>query len=555
MMGRRWHSPVHSDSLCSQASGSLCLTSERPRLPHKQAAPSEVLRNLHVNPCVSAECRINCQDDTGGIIQYPTTATNLSGIRHKHSLRSYQQGSVDPHLQMALEQLAADDRDGRLQLILKFQERAEQRAQADREERQADREAAERQADRQHQLELAWIQKESSSTQTRESNSASCIKPRPEHFRVMEKDGDLDTFLRGFEKACRQYQLPTDQWARYLTPGLRGKALEVFASLPREQDGDYEAVKQALIKKYQLTPEVYRKKFRALQRGPHGTYSDVVDGLRTNFEQWIQGLSVTTFEDLKDLMVKEQFFHLCPVEVRQFVLDREPKEAAKAAQIVDTYEANCTPEVRKSAAASWKGGKPTTTPSVPASRPSAEPAPSSSIWTAFNSRKCYTCDQTGHISLVCPERQKMNQTPEAPGPTAAILFVGGAGGRARENLQPITVGNTVTVCLKDNGAERTLIRPEFVLPEELIPGKTLTVTGFGGVRRPIPTARVLLDWGAGRGLREVGVLENLPTNVLLGTDLGWLVARYIPDNPPRSDLSWVRRWASPGGYSVSPDRC
>ncbi|XP_073515512.1 uncharacterized protein [Phyllobates terribilis] len=388
------------------------------------------------------------------------------------------------------------------------------------------------------QLELARIKKESPSTQTRESNVASCFKPCREHFPVMEKDGDLDTFLRGFEKACRQYQLPTDQWARYLTPGLRGKALEVFASLPREQYGDYEAVKQALINKYQLTPEVYRKKFRALQRGPHDTYSDVVDGLRTNFEPWIQGLSVTTFKDLQDLMVKDQFLHLCPVEVRQFVLDREPKEAAKAAQIADTYEANRTPEVRKSAAASWKGGKPTTTPSVPASRPSAGPAPSSCTWTAFNSRKCYTCDQTGHISLVCPERQKMNPTPEAPGPTAAILFVGGVVGRARENLQPVTVGNTVTVGLKYTGAECTLIRPEFVLPEELVPGKTLTVTGFGGVRRPIPMARVFLDWGAGRGLRQVGVSENLPTNVLLGTDLGRLVARYVPDNPPRSDLSF-----------------
>ncbi|XP_073498445.1 uncharacterized protein [Phyllobates terribilis] len=438
---------------------------------------------------------------------------------------------------MSLEQLAADDRDGRLQLILKFQERAEQRA-------QVDREAAERQADRQNQLEIARIQKESPSTQTRESNSASCFKPRPEHFPVMEKDGDLDTFLRGFETACRQYQLPTEQWARYLTPGLRGKALEVFASLPREQDGDYEAVKQALIKKLQLTPEVYRKKFRAFQRGPHDTYSDVVDGLRTNFEQWIRGLSVTTFEDLKDLMVKDQFFHLCPVEVRQFVLDREPKEAAKAAQIADTYEANRTPEVRKSATASWKRSKPTTTPSIPASRPSVGSAPSSSTQPVFDSRKCYTCDQTGHISLVCPERQKMKPTPEAPGPTAAILFVGGVVGRARENLQPVTVGNTVTVGLKDTGAERTLIHPEFVLPEELIPGKTLTVTGFGGVRRPIPMARVFLDWGAGRRLREVGVSENLPTNVLLGTDLGQLVARYIPHNPPRSDLSSVTLEAS-----------
>ncbi|XP_077112998.1 uncharacterized protein LOC143768192 [Ranitomeya variabilis] len=69
------------------------------------------------------------------------------------------------------------------------------------------------------------------------------------------------------------------------------------------------------------------------------------------------------------------------------------------------------------------------------------------------------------------KKKKMDPIPEAPGPTAAI-FVGGAVGRASENLQMITVGNTITVGLKDTSAESTLIHPEFVLPEELIPGKT-----------------------------------------------------------------------------------
>ncbi|XP_073496060.1 uncharacterized protein [Phyllobates terribilis] len=351
----------------------------------------------------------------------------------------------------------------------------------------------------------------------------------------MEKDGDLDTFLRGFEKACRQYQLPMDQWARYLTPGLRGKALEVFASLPREQDGDYEAVKQALIKKYQLTPEVYRKKFRTLQRGPQDTYRDVVDGLRINFEQWIQGLSATTFEQLKDLMVKDQFLHLCPTEVRQFVMDREPPDANKAAQIADTYEANRRPEVRKPVVASWKGGKPSTTIPAPASRPSGGLFPVAKALPASDARRCYSCNQTGHLSATCPEKQRKNPPSKAPGPNASVLLVGGPVGRACENFQSVRVGDTLTVGLKDTGAERTLIRPELVSPEALIPGKTLTVTGIGGVRCPLPMARVFIDWGAGSGVKEVGVSKNLPANVLLGTDLGRMFAYYVPDTPPRSN--------------------
>ncbi|XP_069618833.1 uncharacterized protein [Ranitomeya imitator] len=259
-----------------------------------------------------------------------------------------------------------------------------------------------------------------SSQSSREPSSAQTPKPRPDRFPVMAKDGDLDTFLRAFEKACRQYRLPAQEWTRYLTPGLRGKALEAFAALPQEQDGDYEAIKQALIAKYQLTPEVYRRKFRTLQRGPHDSYSDVVIGLGTHFDQWTQGLSVTTFAQLRDLMIKDQFFHLCPAEVRQFVMDREPKDVTKAEQI------------------------------------------------------------------------------------------------------------------KDTGAERTLIRPELAAPEEIIPGKTLNVTGIGGISCPLPMARVYIDWGAGSGVKEVGLSDKLPTDVLLGTDLGRMFAYYVPDTPPQS---------------------
>ncbi|XP_073525150.1 uncharacterized protein [Phyllobates terribilis] len=351
----------------------------------------------------------------------------------------------------------------------------------------------------------------------------------------MEKDGDLDTFLRGFEKTCRQYPLPEEQWARYLTAGLRGKALDVFVALPPSLDGNYDAIKQALIQRFQLTPEVYRKKFRNLQRGPHDSYSDVVHGLRTNFEQWIKGLSATTFEQLQDLMVKDQFLHLCPNEVQQFVMDWEPPDANKAAQIADTYKANRRPEVRKPVVASWKGGKPSTTIPAPASRPSGGLFPVTNARPASDARRCYFCNQTGHLSGTCPEKQWKNPPSKAPGPNASVILVGGPVGRACENFQSVRVGDTVTVGLKDTGAERTLIRPKLVSTEELIPGKTLTVTGIGGVRCPLPMARVFIDWGAGSGVKEVGVSKNLPANVLLGTDLGRMFAYYVPDPPPRSD--------------------
>ncbi|CAJ0968735.1 unnamed protein product [Ranitomeya imitator] len=158
----------------------------------------------------------------------------------------------------------------------------------------------------------------------------------------------------------------------------------------------------------------------------------------------IQGLSVTTFEQLGDLMIKDQSLHLCPAEVRQFVMDRDPKDVDKAAQIAGAYEANHKPEVRKPVTASWRGdksatnastpanqltrgpvpiasrrgGKPATNASTPANQLTRGPVPiASSIRPTTYLRQCFFCKQTGHTSAHCPEKQ-------APGPNAAVLLVG-----------------------------------------------------------------------------------------------------------------------------------
>ncbi|XP_018416560.1 PREDICTED: SRC kinase signaling inhibitor 1-like [Nanorana parkeri] len=75
-----------------------------------------------------------------------------------------------------------------------------------------------------------------------------------ENFPSLDKDGDLDVFLRSFEKTCRQYELPKDQWAKYLTPGLKGPALQAVSELPVDHDQDYETIKAALQRRYYLTP-------------------------------------------------------------------------------------------------------------------------------------------------------------------------------------------------------------------------------------------------------------------------------------------------------------
>ncbi|XP_068129072.1 uncharacterized protein [Hyperolius riggenbachi] len=424
-----------------------------------------------------------------------------------------------PSLEADLQLLNSADPELRLKLILLHRQAEEGRAERRRQAESERRRAEEGRAERQHQLELAKLQQQNRSAGPAEREGERVHRIPLDKFPAMDKDSDIDTFLQGFERTCRQYGVPREQWARYLTPGLRGKALEAFVSLPQEEETDFEAIKKAIIARYHLTPEVYRKRFRTVQRGPNDSYLDHACNLRTAFQQWVKGLAVETFDALQELIIKDQFLHTCPVEVRQFVRDREPKTVDEAAKVADAYTSNRASDFRRTTAPSWKGEKPAR-PSPLSTQRSQVPQPPGGRTATVDTRRCFACNKPGHISATCPEKKK--EAPNSGGARNALCATRNAGSYA-ENLQPVTVGDTVTTGLRDTGAEVTLVHPQLVNPEEYIPGKTMAVKGVGGVTPAIPTALVHLDWGAGSGMKEVGVTDAIPTNVLLGTDLGRLI--------------------------------
>ncbi|KAM9326851.1 uncharacterized protein PAF06_003086 [Gastrophryne carolinensis] len=53
----------------------------------------------------------------------------------------------------------------------------------------------------------------------------------------------------------------------------------------------------------------------------------------------------------------------------------------------------------------------------------------------------------------------------------------------------------------------------------------------GGAVFRLPTARVHLDWDAESGRVHVGLMDNLPAEVLLGNDLGAMTSAYATPGP------------------------
>ncbi|GFU62636.1 peptidase A2 domain-containing protein [Trichonephila clavipes] len=97
--------------------------------------------------------------------------------------------------------------------------------------------------------------------------------------------------------------------------------LEGNTSRSEEHASDYDHVKALLLKRFKLSPEKCRQLFVKHQNNPETTWDDFYYELQTYFEGWIAGLGITTFKQLKDLMITDQLKKKAPIEFKEHHLD------------------------------------------------------------------------------------------------------------------------------------------------------------------------------------------------------------------------------------------
>ena len=74
-------------------------------------------------------------------------------------------------------------------------------------------------------------------------------------------ESKVDKYFQHFERVAQNLKWPIDQWPLLLQSVLRGKAQEAYTALPISECVDYNSVKNAILKAYELVPEAYRQKF------------------------------------------------------------------------------------------------------------------------------------------------------------------------------------------------------------------------------------------------------------------------------------------------------
>lgn len=319
--------------------------------------------------------------------------------REKHRVERQEERDRDFKLQMEEK-----DRDFKLQMEKERAAREHDEREHARliEEKRHQQKLEELELDHKLQLERSHM---NPSVVTKEEKETSQVIKGPKLPPFEDSKDNIDAYIQRFEIYATTQKWNKDTWGTHLSALLKGKALDVFARLSPETALDFNELKNALLKRFDMTEDGFRKKFRFSKPDGSETFMQFSTRLDSYLERWIQ-LSKTnkTFDDLKDLFLREQFLLCCSKELALFLKERIPTSIQDMARYADQFA-----EARTVTSSSLTQ-KPLFDRRQQSDR---QPPYKDSVQQnqSGNAVKCYECGRQGHKAFNCNFRKSPNNRP------------------------------------------------------------------------------------------------------------------------------------------------
>ena len=152
------------------------------------------------------------------------------------------------------------------------------------------------------------------------------------------QDTEVDKYFLHFEKIASSLEWPKEVWTLLLQSVLLGKAREAYSALSVDQSSDYDVVKAAILKAYELVPEAYRQQFCGCRKEESQTYVEFARTKENLLDRWCTATEVNTeFIKLRQLMLLEEFKSCLPSEIKTHLDERRAEDLRQAAIWADDY--------------------------------------------------------------------------------------------------------------------------------------------------------------------------------------------------------------------------
>ena len=128
---------------------------------------------------------------------------------------------------------------------------------------------------------------------------------------------------------------PTDQWPLLLQSVLKGKAQVAYTALPISECVDYNCVKIAILKAYELVPEAYHQKFRNYNKQESQAHVEFACQKEVYFDRWCNSREVGI--DFEKFILIKEFKRCVHDDIKTYLDEQKFENLAKAAAYADDY--------------------------------------------------------------------------------------------------------------------------------------------------------------------------------------------------------------------------
>ncbi|XP_070401407.1 uncharacterized protein [Nothobranchius furzeri] len=188
-------------------------------------------------------------------------------------------------------------------------------------------------------------------------------------------------------------------------PRIPEKALEAYAGMDEDQSDSYDAIKAAVLSKFNVTEEIYRYRFRSTSVPVGETVRETYNRIKGLSKRWMRPDSRSK-EEIGETIILEQYLRVLQPDVRTWVKENNPRTGEEAANLAERYlAAHREPARSRTAVGRPRFGevKPPVTPGFESLdiKGGKKPIYSSSKFNLI----CYHYQQPGHKASLCPPRK------------------------------------------------------------------------------------------------------------------------------------------------------